>query len=62
MIFILYLIQRNDCKSFKIAKDIDPEYCDTLSKAMKKNLNVLCFDCKFSPKGIKLNQKVKFKI
>jgi len=61
-IYILYLIQRNDCKSFKIADDIDPEYSDSLSKAVKKNLNILCFDCKFSPKGIKLNQKVKFKI
>ena len=61
-IYILYLIQRNDCKSFKIAEDIDPEYSDSLSKAVKKKLNVLCFDCKFSPKGIKLNQKVKFKI
>ena len=59
-IYILYLIQRNDCKSFKIAEDIDPEYSDSLSKAVKKNLNVLCFDCKFSPKGIRLNQKVKF--
>jgi sugar fermentation stimulation protein A len=61
-IYLLYLIQRNDCKSFNIAKDIDPEYSDLLSKAIKKRLNVLCFDCKFSPKGIKLNQKVKFKI
>ena len=59
-IYILYLIQRDDCKSFKIAEDIDPEYSDTLLKAVKKNLNVLCFDCKFSPKGIRLNQKVKF--
>ena len=61
-IYILYLIQRNDCKFFKIAEDIDPKYSDSLSKAVKKKLNVLCFDCKFSPKGIKLNQKVKFKI
>ena len=61
-IFILYLIQRNDCKAFKIAEDIDPEYSHSLSKAVKNKLNVLCFDCKFSPKGIKLNQKVKFKI
>ena len=61
-IFILYLIQRNDCKSFKIAADIDPEYSNSLSKAVKKKLNVLCYDCKFSSKGIKLNQIVKFKI
>ena len=61
-IFILYLVQRDDCKSFKIAGDIDPEYSVSLSKAVKKKLNVLCYDCKFSSKGIKLNQKVKFKV
>ena len=61
-IFILYLIQRDDCNSFKIAKDIDIEYSKLLSKAVKKKLNVLCYDCKFSTKGIKLNNKIKFKI
>ena len=61
-IFIIYLIQRTDCKNFKIAEDIDPEYSDTLSKAVKKKLNILCYDCKFSSKGIKLNKKVKVKI
>jgi sugar fermentation stimulation protein A len=61
-IYIIYLIQRNDCKSFKIAEDIDPEYSKSLSKAVKKKLNVLCYDCKFSSKGIKLNRKVKIKI
>tara|TARA_B100001093_G_scaffold357918_1_gene342505 strand:+ start:429 stop:1124 length:696 start_codon:yes stop_codon:yes gene_type:complete len=61
-IFIFYLIQRNDCKSFKIAKDVDPDYSNSLSKAVKKNLNILCYDCKISSKGIKLNQKIQFKI
>ena len=61
-IFILYLIQRDDCKSFKIAKDIDPLYSNSLAKAVKKKLNVLCYDCKFLSKGIKLNKKVKFTI
>ena len=61
-IFILYLIQRNDCKSFKIAEDIDGDYSDSLIKAVKKKLKILCYDCKFSSKGIKLNRKIKFKI
>jgi sugar fermentation stimulation protein A len=61
-IFILYLVQRDDCSTFKIAGDIDPEYSKSLSKAVKKKLKVLCYDCKFTSKGIKLNQKVKFKI
>ena len=61
-IFILYLVQREDCNSFSIAKDIDADYAKALTKAVKNNLNVLCYDCKFSAKGIKLNRKIKIKI
>jgi len=61
-IFILFLVQRDDCDSFSIAKDIDPNYSIALRKAIKNNLKVLCYDCKFSSKGIKLNKKMKIKI
>ena len=61
-IFILYLIQRDDCKTFAVAKDIDPNYAKAIEKAVKKNLNILCYDCKFSSKGIKLNKKIKINI
>ena len=61
-IYLLYVIQRDDCNQFELAKDLDPKYCELLIKAVKKNLNILCYDCKFSTKGIKLNQKIRFKI
>ncbi len=61
-IFILYLIQRDDCKSFTIAKDIDPAYAAALNKAVKKKLNTLCYDCKFSTKGIIINNKINSNI
>ena len=61
-IYILYLIQRDDCKSFTLAKDIDPDYTEALTKAVKNKLKILCYDCKFSLKGIKLNNKIKIKI
>ena len=61
-IFIIYLIQRDDCSSFSIAEDIDAEYAKAITKAVKNKLNVLCYDCKFSTKGIKLNRKIKIKI
>ena len=60
-IYITFIVQREDCDQFAIASDIDPEYSKLLSKAVKKKLNVLCYDCKFSPKGIKLNNKIKLK-
>ena len=58
--YLLFLIQRNDCEKFKIADDIDPIYAKTLKKAVKNNVKILCYDCKFSPKGILLNNKIKF--
>ncbi|RPH02501.1 MAG: DNA/RNA nuclease SfsA [Candidatus Pelagibacter sp. TMED153] len=61
-IFIAFIIQREDCKEFAIAKDIDPKYSELLTKSIKKKLNILCYDCKFSSKGIKLNNRIKFKI
>ena len=61
-IYIAFIIQREDCSQFTIANDIDPEYSKLLSKAVKKKLNILCYDCKFSSKGIKLNKKIRFKI
>ncbi len=60
-IFIAFIIQREDCSKFRLASDIDYQYAKLLNKAVKKNLNVLCYDCKFSPKGIKLNKKIKIK-
>ena len=61
-VYLMFVIQRDDCDQFSIAKDIDPEYADLLSDAIKKKLNILCYDCKFSPKGIKLNKQIKIKI
>ena len=61
-IFILFLIQRDDCKSFTIANDIDPNYEKSLKKAVKNNLKILCYDCKFSQERIKLNKRIKVNI
>ena len=61
-IYLLYVIQREDCDRFKLAKDIDPEYYDLVKKAVKKKLKLLCYDCKFSTKGIELNNKINLVI
>ena len=58
-VYLMFVIQRDDCDRFSIAKDIDPKYADLLSYAIKKKLNILCYDCKFSSKGIKLNKQIK---
>ena len=58
--YILYLIQREDCKSFRIAKDIDEEYKIAFDKALKKGVKIICYDCKISTEGIKLNNRINY--
>ena len=57
--YILYLVQRSDCTSFKIADDIDQDYKFALDDAKKFGVKVLCYDCKLSNEEIKLNSKIK---
>jgi len=58
--YILYLIQRDDCDSFKIAEDIDEKYKEAFNKAIKNGVKILCYDCKLSTKEIKLNNQIKY--
>ena len=56
--YLFFLIQIEKCKSFAIASDIDPEYYKVFNNSLKKNVNVICYDCKFTNKGIEINKKI----
>ena len=58
--YILYLIQREDCDSFKIAKDIDKKYKTAFDKALKSGVKILCYDCKLSNEEIKFNNQINY--
>jgi len=58
--YLIYLIQREDCKSFKIARDIDEEYKNTYVKALKNGVKILCYDCKLSCEEIRINNQIKY--
>ena len=58
--YILYLIQREDCNFFKIAKDIDEEYKIAFDKALKNGVKILCYDCKLNNEEIKLNNQINY--
>ena len=58
--YILYLIQREDCQSFKIAEDIDREYKIAFNEALKNGVKMLCYDCKLSNEEIKLNKQINY--
>ena len=58
--YILYLIQRDDCKYFKIANDIDEKYKITFDKAIKSGVKVLCYDCKLNNEEIRINNQIHY--
>ena len=58
--YILYLIQREDCDSFKIAEDIDEKYKISFSKALNAGVKILCYDCKLNSEEIKLNKQINY--
>jgi len=58
--YIFYLLQRSDCGSFKIAKDIDEEYKIAFDNALKNNVTILCYACKLSNKEIKIDKKIEY--
>ena len=58
--YILYLIQREDCKSFKIANDIDKEYKIAFNQAIKCGVKILCYNCKLSDEDILLNKNINY--
>ena len=54
------MIQREDCKSFKIAEDIDRTYKIAFNEALKNGVKMLCYDCKLSNEEIKLNNQINY--
>ena len=57
--YIIFLVQIQGMKYFKIAKDIDKEYYQKYLIAKKSGVNFLAYRCKINPKGIKIEKKIK---
>jgi sugar fermentation stimulation protein A len=51
---MLYLVQREDCRSFAVAADIDPVYAEALGRARAAGVEALCYACRVSPEAIEV--------
>jgi len=51
---MLYLVQRGDCKEFRIAADIDTVYAKAFEHAQAAGVEILCYNCSLSLMGIVL--------
>ncbi|MGH6662477.1 MAG: DNA/RNA nuclease SfsA, partial [Rhodospirillales bacterium] len=57
---MLYLVQRQDSRSFAIAADVDPGYAKALKKALKAGVEALCYGCRLSPREIAVAGAIPF--
>lgn len=59
---MLYIVQRMDVKTFAPAKDIDPEYANTLIKAFNKGVEIIPMQAKVTPQKIELIKELPFQL
>jgi sugar fermentation stimulation protein A len=59
---IFFMINRNDCKRFRIASEIDPKYAESLKKAKKAGVKLIAYKTKFTKTGISLSEKIKVEL
>ena len=59
---MLYVVNRNDCKDFSVAQEIDPEYATLLKQAAKAGVQVLAYSCKLDDEEIVIDKKLEVNI
>jgi len=59
--YLIFLIQIENMKYFKIAKDIDSNYYKNYLVAKKAGVNFLAYGCKINVNEIYINNKIKIK-
>ena len=56
--YVLFLVQIENCKYFRIAKDIDNEYYENYKLAKKSGVKFIAYNCKVGSKEIKIDKKI----
>jgi sugar fermentation stimulation protein A len=52
---LFYLVQRNDCRHFDVADDIDPAYAAAMQRAVRAGVEVMANACQIAPERIELS-------
>ncbi len=55
---MFYLVQREDCRAFAVAGDIDPVYAEAFGAARAAGVEVLCRSCRLTTQAIELDRAV----
>ncbi len=55
---LFYVVQRNDCDSFAVAADIDPDYAKASKEAKNAGVEIICYSCDITLGSIKINKQM----
>ena len=57
----VYLCQREDCDSFRLAADIDPDYARAVKDAKQRGVEAICYACALTPEAISISHRLEMK-
>ena len=57
---MLYLVQRNDCTTMRLAADIDPAYAAGFVEACAAGVEVMVLGCELTPEAIRPGGRMDF--
>ncbi len=59
---MLFIVQRNDCRAFTPAADLDPAYAAGLKAAVAAGVETLCYDCEVTTVEVRLRRALEIKL
>lgn len=59
---MLYLVQRTDCTTFHLARDIDPTYAVAFDAARRAGVEIFCYGTQITPQHVKMGCTIKILI
>lgn len=49
---MIFLVQRGDCRRFRLCRDLDPAYCAAFDRATARGVEAFALRCQISPEAI----------
>jgi len=59
---MLFVVQREDCRRFRPAADLDPAYAAALKDAAAAGVELLCYDCEVSEAAVVLRRPLQIEL
>ncbi len=59
---MFYLVQREDCATFSIAGDVDPDYEKTLKIASSQGVETICYACRLTPQAVTVDRPLPMRL